>query len=338
MLAGESDSTAVAPCRGRPSCFRLCWTAPTTSRSCALRRVPAGDRGSGRKRRGAAGGGRRGRHAGRLPDRSEPGGRHRRGGRGRLERHFDDPAHGQGPRVPRRVHDRHGGRGVPSPAFSGRARRARRGAASLLCGGDPGQGASLHLLRLVPEPVGQTQYNPPSRFVGEIPDHLVRSSGAQFRTHRRSREEARHDLVEAAMRRGRAGMPVQGTGAEALGLRAGDAVVHGRYGEGVVIEVSGEGADAEATIRFPGVGREALQPPHDAAQTGLRGAPATRRDYLSPVVVVQQDLPVLVKGIGFGHLERRPFPGRQARAREAQAQPAGPVQGRQLRGPRGRPA
>ena len=103
---------------------------------------------------------------------------------------------------------------------------------------------------------GQTQYNPPSRFVGEIPDHLVRSSGAQFRTHRRSREEARHDLVEAAMRRGRAGMPVQGTGAEALGLRAGDAVVHGRYGEGVVIEVSGEGADAEATIRFPGAGEK----------------------------------------------------------------------------------
>jgi superfamily I DNA/RNA helicase len=103
---------------------------------------------------------------------------------------------------------------------------------------------------------GQTQYNPPSRFVGEIPDHLVRSSGAQFRSHRRSREEARHDLVEAAMRRGRAGMPVQGTGAEALGLRAGDAVVHGRYGEGVVIEVSGEGADAEATIRFPGAGEK----------------------------------------------------------------------------------
>ncbi len=58
------------------------------------------------------------------------------------------------------------------------------------------------------------------------------------------------------MRRGRAGMPVHGTGAEALGLRAGDAVVHGRYGEGVVIEVSGEGADAEATIRFPGAGEK----------------------------------------------------------------------------------
>jgi DNA helicase II / ATP-dependent DNA helicase PcrA len=103
---------------------------------------------------------------------------------------------------------------------------------------------------------GETQYNSPSRFVGEIPDHLVRSSGAQYRTHRRSREGTRQELVEAAMRRGRAGMPVHGTGAEALGLRAGDAVVHTRYGEGVVIDVSGEGADAEATIRFPGAGEK----------------------------------------------------------------------------------
>jgi DNA helicase II / ATP-dependent DNA helicase PcrA len=103
---------------------------------------------------------------------------------------------------------------------------------------------------------GETQYNPPSRFVGEIPDHLVTTSGGTVRRHRRSREETRHDLVEAALRRGRAGMPVHGTGAEALGLRAGDEVVHARYGEGVVIEVSGEGADAEATIRFPGTGEK----------------------------------------------------------------------------------
>jgi DNA helicase-2/ATP-dependent DNA helicase PcrA len=103
---------------------------------------------------------------------------------------------------------------------------------------------------------GDAQYNPPSRFLSEIPDHLVRASGAHQRRERLSRSAARHELVEAAMRRGRAGMPVQGTGAEALGLRAGDGVVHGRYGEGVVLEVNGEGTDAEATIRFPGVGEK----------------------------------------------------------------------------------
>jgi DNA helicase II / ATP-dependent DNA helicase PcrA len=102
---------------------------------------------------------------------------------------------------------------------------------------------------------GDTQYNPPSRFLSEIPDHLVRTGGAPFRG-RRSREEARRELVESALRHGRPGMPVHGTGAEALGLQAGDNVVHARYGEGVVIEVSGEGAQAEATIRFPGPGEK----------------------------------------------------------------------------------
>ncbi len=102
---------------------------------------------------------------------------------------------------------------------------------------------------------GDTQYNPPSRFLAEIPDHLVRTGGAPLRT-RRSREETRRQLVESALRHGRPGMPVHGTGAEALGLQAGDNVVHARYGEGVVIEVNGEGTEAEATIRFPGPGEK----------------------------------------------------------------------------------
>ena len=104
---------------------------------------------------------------------------------------------------------------------------------------------------------GDAQYNPPSRFVAEIPDHLLRTSGAQ-RRQRPERGEARSQLVEAALRRGRAGMPVHGTGAESLGLQAGDSIVHTRYGEGVVLEITGEGADAEATIRFPGAGEKRL--------------------------------------------------------------------------------
>ncbi len=102
---------------------------------------------------------------------------------------------------------------------------------------------------------GEAQYNPPSRFVAEIPDHLVRSSGA-FRPSRVSRAEVRDQMVESAMRRGRANVPVQGTGAETLGLRSGETIVHARYGEGVVIDVRGQGADAEATIRFPSLGEK----------------------------------------------------------------------------------
>jgi DNA helicase-2/ATP-dependent DNA helicase PcrA len=102
---------------------------------------------------------------------------------------------------------------------------------------------------------GEAQYNQPSRFIAEIPDHLVRTSSATRRQHH-SREEMRARLVETAIHRGQAASPVQGTGAEALGLRAGEAIVHARYGEGLVLEVYGQGPEAEAIIRFPGVGEK----------------------------------------------------------------------------------
>jgi DNA helicase-2/ATP-dependent DNA helicase PcrA len=63
--------------------------------------------------------------------------------------------------------------------------------------------------------------------------------------------------VEAAMRRGKVG-PVHGTGAERLGLRAGETVVHAKWGEGVVLSVEGEGEKAEARVRFPSVGEKHL--------------------------------------------------------------------------------
>ncbi len=33
-------------------------------------------------------------------------------------------------------------------------------------------------------------------------------------------------------------------------------MVHARYGEGIVLEVSGTGTEAEATIRFPSAGEK----------------------------------------------------------------------------------
>ena len=64
-------------------------------------------------------------------------------------------------------------------------------------------------------------------------------------------------IVEAAIRGGRAS-PVRGTGAETLGLRRNDDVVHAKWGEGVVLDVTGEGDKAEATVHFPSVGDKRL--------------------------------------------------------------------------------
>ena len=50
----------------------------------------------------------------------------------------------------------------------------------------------------------------------------------------------------------------ESTGAESLGLASGDVVVHGHWGEGVVLEVEGEGDKAQAKVRFESVGEKRL--------------------------------------------------------------------------------
>jgi DNA helicase II / ATP-dependent DNA helicase PcrA len=119
---------------------------------------------------------------------------------------------------------------------------------------------------------GQTQYNPPSRFLREIPDALTRMQERDgvHRPTRRARTgtdgfefggsngfRGRDSLVESALRRGQT-TPVKSKGAETLGLRSGDDVVHAKWGEGVVLEVNGDGDKAEAVVQFPSVGEKRL--------------------------------------------------------------------------------
>jgi DNA helicase-2/ATP-dependent DNA helicase PcrA len=99
---------------------------------------------------------------------------------------------------------------------------------------------------------GSTQYNPPSRFLKEIPEQLtaVVEGG-------KPRRGGREGIIDAAIRGGVAS-PARTTGAETLGITAGDDVVHGKWGEGVVLEVMGSGDKAEAIVRFPSVGEKRL--------------------------------------------------------------------------------
>jgi DNA helicase-2/ATP-dependent DNA helicase PcrA len=85
---------------------------------------------------------------------------------------------------------------------------------------------------------GGSNYNPPSRFLGEIPAHLVHS-----------REGEREPAPVGAG---------GGGGHEPIDVSAGDTVVHDRWGEGVVVSVSGAGQRAEATIAFEEVGEKRL--------------------------------------------------------------------------------
>ncbi len=111
---------------------------------------------------------------------------------------------------------------------------------------------------------GSVQWNPPSRFLKEVPEMLLRAAGNDAAastngTHGdgRSAARGRDALVEGAVRAGRT-TPARTTGAERLGLKVGDDVVHGKWGEGVVLELRGSGDKAEATVRFPGIGEKQL--------------------------------------------------------------------------------
>ena len=178
---------------------------------------------------------------------------------------------------------------------------------------------------------GTTNYNPPSRFLDEIPAALVEETGAvggrsgygrsSYRSadsggygdrygtgyggraggrggrygspppYRRKDDDEgsttaargrgpavsgfdpdednvdwhRERVVDAALRAGRAPAP---SNAHDLGLKVGDDVEHPSFGEGVIIQIRGEGDKAEATIRFASVGTKHLS---------LAWAPLTKR-------------------------------------------------------------
>jgi len=94
---------------------------------------------------------------------------------------------------------------------------------------------------------GTTSYNPPSRFLSEIPAELLRSI---------EEEEAgspviggRSSSIREAVTTGRR---------EPLEVSPGETVLHDKWGEGVVLAVSGSGGDAEATVIFQDAGEKRL--------------------------------------------------------------------------------
>jgi DNA helicase II / ATP-dependent DNA helicase PcrA len=143
---------------------------------------------------------------------------------------------------------------------------------------------------------GSTQYNPPSRFLDEIPVALIENVGTRGRRSGRASQRRsfgsdsggrrdgwdepkptprksfgsfdpdeedqaanahRERVVEAAIR-GSLNAVDTTTGAEKMGLRVGDDVKHVKFGEGVILLLRGEGDKAEATVRFREVGNKTL--------------------------------------------------------------------------------
>jgi DNA helicase-2/ATP-dependent DNA helicase PcrA len=124
---------------------------------------------------------------------------------------------------------------------------------------------------------GTTQYNPPSRFLEEIPEELIEHQGnVQNRPKARTTrdddwggrkvssfdpdDEFRERQVDAAMAAGRSAAlrPPQPTNSQEIGLRVGDMVEHSVFGEGIIIDITGSGDKTEAVINFREKGRKHL--------------------------------------------------------------------------------
>jgi DNA helicase-2/ATP-dependent DNA helicase PcrA len=83
---------------------------------------------------------------------------------------------------------------------------------------------------------GGSNFNPPSRFLGEIPSELVHSLESE--------------------RKGRGDGPAAPPAREMVSVTEGDTVFHDKWGEGVVVSVVGRGDRTEATISFEDVGEK----------------------------------------------------------------------------------
>ena len=132
---------------------------------------------------------------------------------------------------------------------------------------------------------GETQYNPMSRFVKEIPRELLDTGNKKFtqetempaqqNTYARAREAFRAQAFAGALggmtpaKNQGAGKPLTGSQALAslqkgsqlaaggngpLGYEAGDRVRHVKFGEGTVTDIKEGGRDHEVTIEFDSVG------------------------------------------------------------------------------------
>jgi DNA helicase-2/ATP-dependent DNA helicase PcrA len=116
---------------------------------------------------------------------------------------------------------------------------------------------------------GRTQPAMPSRFVTEVPAHLVEDVGLGSPRRGTGYDSVSGDehlagavfspAVPMAAKAGAAKSKGRGsTGAEDLRLVAGDEVVHEHWGRGVVVSAKGEGSRAQATVDFDSVGKKNL--------------------------------------------------------------------------------
>ena len=96
--------------------------------------------------------------------------------------------------------------------------------------------------------MGGSAHNPPSRFLGDIPSHLVLTPGATATSNAHHRRSAITHVLSGEEEHGLQSVDVSAPPP----LKAGDHVRHDMFGEGVVVNCLVSGGDHQVTIAFKG--------------------------------------------------------------------------------------
>jgi DNA helicase-2/ATP-dependent DNA helicase PcrA len=108
---------------------------------------------------------------------------------------------------------------------------------------------------------GQTKMNPPSRFIDEIPEHLLQPEGtvqerlAARNSSRMGMDSGRAGAADRVVSFRRETPRVEPQSVKGADLSeswsTGDKVKHGKWGTGTIVTTKGSGQDLELTIAFP---------------------------------------------------------------------------------------
>ncbi len=96
---------------------------------------------------------------------------------------------------------------------------------------------------------GQTRFNPPSRFLRELPEELIEEIRPKVQTYQTSYRSANYYQAKSKSRIPQS----KGTTTES-GFQIGQLVRHAKFGEGVITSAEGSGSHARVEVNFQSAG------------------------------------------------------------------------------------